>query len=30
MHPNSSHRDKVDAKRLVEKEEIVKKPMSEI
>jgi hypothetical protein len=30
MHPTSSHRDKVDAKRLVEKEEIIKKPMSEI
>jgi hypothetical protein len=29
MHPTSSHRDKVDAKRLVEGE-IIKKPMSEI
>ena len=29
MHPNSSHRDKVDVKRLVEPE-IIKKPMSEI
>jgi hypothetical protein len=29
MHPTSSHRDKVDPKRLVEGE-IIKKPMSEI